>query len=85
MRHIRTDIHQVGNTLAALSFGIALEQFSYLEKQHDEDCLREFVLRTRQETDAQRSQCGNSHQEVFVEGLALHQSLCSFLQRIPTH
>ena len=59
MYHIRSDVHEVGNALTALSLGIALEQLSHLEEQHDEDSLRKLRLGTRQETDAEGTDGGH--------------------------
>ena len=75
MRYIRSDIHQMCNALATLSLGIALEQFTYLEEKHHEDGLGELRLCPRQESDAQSADGSNRHEEMLVEGIALHNAL----------
>ena len=82
MRNIWTDIHQVGNTFAALALGIALEEFTDLEEEHDEDGLRELRLCPRQETDAKGADGGDGHEEMLVEGIALQDALPSLMQRL---
>ena len=75
----------MGNTLATLSFGIALKQFANLEEQHDENGLRKLRLSTGQKADEQGSDGGNRHQEMFVESLAVNESLSRLFQRIVTN
>ena len=45
-RYIRSDIHQMRNTVAALSFRISFEEFAHLKEEHHKDCLRESVSYT---------------------------------------
>ena len=85
MRHIGTDIHQVGNALTAPALGIALEQFANLEEQHHKHRLRELRLSPRQEADGQRTDGGHRHQQVLVEGIALGNALGRLLQRVITY
>ena len=85
MCHVRTDIHQMGDAATALSLGIALEEFTYLEEQHDEDGLWDLGLGTRQKTDGKSADGGHRHQEVLVEGIAVCQTLGSFFQRLVTY
>ena len=85
MRHVGTYVHQVADALAALPFGIALEQFAYLEEQHDEDSLGKLRLSSRQETDGECPQRGYRHEEMLVEGIALQQALSGLFQRVVTH
>ena len=82
MGHIWTDVHQVGDALAAFSPGIALEEFSDLEEEHHKDRLRKLRLGPRQETDAERTDGSNRHQEMLVEGITLHDSVPSLMQRL---
>ena len=72
----------MGNALAALPFGIALEEFADLEEQHHEDGLGELGLCPREEADAEGTDGGNRHQEVLIEGIAVGDSLRSLLQRV---
>ena len=58
MGHVGADIHQVADACTTLSFGIALEEFPYLEEKHDEDGLRKLCLGTWQKTNGQCSQRG---------------------------
>ena len=85
MCHVGTDIHEVGNAVTALTFGIALEEFANLEEQHDEDGLRIFCLGTRQETDAQGSDGSYRHEEMFVEHVALRDAFPCFVQCLVTY
>ena len=82
---VRTDVHQMGNALAAAPFGHFLKEFSHLEKQHDKHCLRELGFRTRHKADAQGAQGGNAHKEVLAQGLSVEQPFGRFLQRVPTY
>ena len=75
----------MGNTLTALPFGIALEEFTHLEEQHDEDSLGKLCLGTRKETNAEGTDGGYRHQEMLVESIAVHDTLCCFHQRLVTY
>ena len=70
----------MGDAVAALSLGIALEKLTDLEEQHDEDSLGKLCLGPWQETDAERSDGGHGHQKVLVEGIAVGNSFCCLLQ-----
>ena len=72
------------DTLATSVCGIPFEEFAYLEEKHHEDCLREFRLRARQETDAESTDSGYGHKEMFVEHVAIHNALGSLLQGVVT-
>ena len=80
MSYVRTDVHEVGDTLTALSLGIALEEFTDLEEEHDEDRLRELCLCSGQETDAECTDGGNGHEEVLVKGFPMHHTLYCLFQ-----
>ena len=82
MGDVGADVHQVGDALAALSLGIALEQLADLEEQHDEHRLRELRLGTRQEADGEGADGGYRHEEMLVEGIAVDDALDSLLQRV---
>ena len=71
MRYIWSDIHQMGNAVAALTLGIALEELAYLEEEHHEDCLRELGLSPRQKAYSQGTNGSDRHQEVLIKGIAL--------------
>ena len=85
MRHIGAQIHQVGDTVAAAPFGITLQQFSHLEKQHHGHGLGHFAVGTRHEADEQRSGGGNGHEKMLVEGIALRQPFGGFVQGFMPH
>ena len=70
----------MGDTLATFAFGVTFKELTYLEKQHDEDRLGELCFGTWQETNAKCPNGGNRHEEMFVESLAMCQSLGGFLQ-----
>ena len=80
MSHIWTDIHQMGDTVAALAFGVTLEEFANLEEKHHENGLRKFVLGTRKEADAESSDGGNRHEEMFIERIATGDTFPSLMQ-----
>ena len=75
MGDIRPYIHQMGDTVAALALSITLKEFAYLEEEHHEDGLWELRLCPRQESDAQSADGSNRHEEMLVEGIALHNTL----------
>ena len=70
----------MGDTLATFAFGVTFKKLTDLEKQHDEDRFGELGFGPWQETNAKCSNGGNRHEEMFVESLAMSQSLGSFLQ-----
>ena len=72
----------MGDAATALSLGIAFEEFTYLEEQHDEDGLWELGLGTRQKTDGKSADGSHRHQEMLVEGIAVGHTLDSLLQRL---
>ena len=82
MSYVWTYIHKMGNTGFASSFSIALKEFANLKKQHDEDRFRKFCFCTWKESDAEGSECGHRHEEMFVEGVAVGYTLSGFLQRV---
>ena len=83
-RRVGTYIHKVGYAVATLALGVAFKQFAYLEEQHHEDCFGKLGLCTWQETDTERTDCGNGHKEMLVEHVAADDALKCFLQRIVT-
>ena len=85
MGHVRPNVHQMGNALAAASFGVSLEEFAYLEKQHYEHRFRELRLGSWQETDEQCTDGGYRHEEMLIEGIAVNQSFDGFLQGVVTN
>ena len=82
MRHIRADVHQMGDALPALALSITLEEFADLEEKHHENGLRELGLCPRQETDAEGTDSGDGHQEVLVERVAVGDALPRLMQRL---
>ena len=80
MGDIRPYIHQMGDTVAALSFGITLEEFAHLEEQHHKHSLGKLRLGARQEADAERADGGYGHEKMLVEGIAMHHALGSLAQ-----
>ena len=80
MRHIWTDVHEVGDAVAALSLGVALEEFTHLEEEHHENSLRELCLSPRQEADGQGTNGSNRHEEMLVEGITMSDPLPGLMQ-----
>ena len=72
----------MGDALLALTLRIGFKELANLEEEHHEDCLRELMFGSRHESDAQCAKRCNGHEEVFVEGFSVCQSLCSFLERL---
>ena len=72
----------MGNALAALALGIAFEKLADLEKQHDKDRLGKLRLGSWQETNTKCPNGGDGHKKMFVERLAVRQSLGCFLERV---
>ena len=72
----------MGNALAALALGIAFEKLADLEKQHNKNRFRKLRFSTWQEADAECPDSGDGHQEMFIERLAVRQSLGGFLERV---
>ena len=75
MSDVWPDVHQMCNALATLSLSIPLKEFAHLEEKHHEDGLGELRLCPRQESDAQSADGSNRHEEMLVEGIALHNAL----------
>jgi hypothetical protein len=74
----------MGNAFTAFALGIAFEKLTDLEKQHNKDRLGKLGLGTWQKTDAECPNSGDGHKEMFVESLAMCQSLSGFLERVET-
>ena len=75
----------MGNRFAALSFGISFKEFANLEEEHHEHGFGELGFCTREESDAERTQCGDGHEEVLVERFALHDPFDGFLDGVETN
>ena len=80
MCHVWADIHEVGNAVTALTFGITLEEFANLEEQHDEDGLGELRLSARKEADAEGADGSDGHEEMLVKDIALGDAFPCFMQ-----
>ena len=72
MSNVRPDIHQMSDARTTPPLGITLKEFSYLEEEHHKHSLREFRLCTRQKSDTQGSDGSHRHEEMLIEGIALH-------------
>ena len=83
MGGIRTDVHQVGDGFPGPAFGNAFEEFADLEEQHDEHRLRELCPGAGQETDGERPDRGDGHEEILVQGLPVQQGFRGLMQRLP--
>ena len=77
--------HQVGDAVAASSFGIFLKKFAYLEKQHDKHSLGEFGVGAWHKSDAQGTDGGYGHQKVFVEDVAGDDAFGGFFQCVVSY
>ena len=65
------------------AFGYAFEEFPDLEEQHDEHRLRELRPGAGKETDGERPDRGDGHEEILVQGLPVQQGFRSLTQRLP--
>ena len=72
----------MGNALTTLPLGIALKEFAHLEEEHHEDGFRILCLCPWQEAYQQRTDGGDGHEEVLVEGIAVSDALPCFAQRL---
>ena len=82
---IGTDVHQVRDRFAALSFGIAFKEFADLEEEHYEDGFGELRLGPWEESDAESAQCCDGHEEVLVERFAFHHAFDGFLDGVKSY
>ena len=85
IRHIRTDIHQVRNTIPAFTLSISLEQFSDLKKEHYKNCLRKFSLTPWEEADAKSANSSYRHEEVLIKHISFGNTFSRFCQGLMTH
>ena len=85
MGDVWTDVHEVGDAVTGLAFGVALEEFTDLEEKHHKDCLRVLGIGTRKETDQQSSDGGDGHEKVFVEGVTVGDALPGLMQCLVTY
>ena len=72
---VGSDIHEVGDGVAALALGIFLEQFAHLEEKHDKDRLGKFCLCSRKEADDEGTDGGYRHEKMLVERFAMGDAL----------
>ena len=77
---IRPDVHQLADIPAAFAYGIALEQFADLVKQHYGDGL--VIIAGFQQADGQGAEGGHGHEKVFIENLAVQDALPGLSQDI---
>ena len=82
MRHVRPYVHQMGDAVTALAFGVALEEFTDLEEEHHEDGLGVLGLGTGEKTYQQGTDSGDGHEEMFVEGVAVGDALPGLVERL---
>ena len=82
MRHVGTDVHEVGDAVAGLALGITLEEFANLEEKHHEDSLGVLRLGSGEKTYQQGTDSGDGHEEMFVEGVAVGDALPGLVERL---
>ena len=68
--------------LATLTLGITLKQFPNLEEEHNKNGLGKLGFCSRHETDSQGPKSSHRHQKMLIEGITMHQTLNSFMQRL---
>ena len=82
MRHIWTYVHQMGDAVAGLALGVTLEEFANLEEKHHEDSLWILRLGSGEKTYQQGTDSGDGHEEMFVEGVAVGDTLPGLVERL---
>ena len=75
----------MSNAVTALPLGIALEKFTHLKEEHHKDRFRKLRLGSWQKTDTERTDGGNGHEEMLVEGFAMSDTLSSLMQRFMSY
>ena len=75
MRHVRPYVHQMGDAVTALAFGVTLEEFANLEEKHHEDSLWILRLGSGEKTYQQGTDSSDGHEEVLIEGVAVGDTL----------
>ena len=75
--YVGTYVHHFGNRFATSVFGIMLEEFSYLKEKHHKDGFRQLGLAPWEKTDEQGANRGETHEEAFVKGIAVHNAFDS--------
>ena len=79
---IGTDIHQLGDAGAALSFSISFKEFPNLEEKHYEDGFRILMLPT-EKPDAEGSNGGDGHEKILVEHVPVHDAFARLFYGAP--
>ena len=82
MGDVRTDVHEVGDAVAGLALSVTLEEFTNLKEKHHEYCLGVLGLGSGKETDEQGTDSGDGHEEMFVEGVTVGDTLPCLVQRL---
>ena len=82
MGDVWTDVHEVGDAVTGLAFGVALEEFANLKEEHHEDSLWILCLGSREETDEQGTDGGDGHEEMFVESVTMGDALPGLVERL---
>ena len=67
---VRRDVHHVGDGLAALAHGVALEELAHLVEEHDGAALRHLRVVVGEEDRGEGAYGGDRHEECLVEGVA---------------
>ena len=80
---IRADVHKCGDVPAAFAYGVALEELAYLVEEHNGDAFG--IIAIFVNCQGHGPQSGNGHQEVFVQGLAVHYALTGLVEHIIAH
>ena len=70
----------MSNAVTALALGVGFEKLTDLEKKHDENRFRKLCLCPWEEANTKRADGGNRHEEMFVEGFSMCQTLGGFLE-----
>jgi len=72
----------MSDALAALAFGITLEQLAYLEEEHNEYGLRELGFHTGQEANAKGADSSYRHKEMLVEHIPVQNAFQGFFKSV---
>ncbi len=75
VRVVGGNLHHLGDRAARPVHGVVLEQLAYLVKEHDGGTLGHVRLAFGKKDEGKRADGGDGHEQVLVEGLAVHDAV----------
>ena len=82
VRIIGRDVHHGANRLAALTYGIGLEELPYLVKEHNGCAFRHVRVGVGKEHHSKGSERGYGHEEALVKGFAASNVVPGFFENV---